>query len=144
MNRCELSIEGLDKPLHVRHFHVHETVSTNFVCTVVARTPAADMDIDTLIWAPVLFSLHAGLVRVDGGGVRRWAGVVEAIRQIEVEPSGLSTYEVRIVPRLFWLTQSHNYRIFQRKTIPDIIETLLEEWHVERKLLWYWDARLCA
>jgi hypothetical protein len=31
-------------------------------------------------------------------------------RQIEVEPPGLSTYDIRIVPRLFLLTQSHNYR----------------------------------
>lgn len=134
MGRCELWIEGIDEPLFVRHFHIQEALSTNFACTIVVRTPAPDIDIDTPIWASAMFALHAGLVHVEGGGARQWAGVVEAIRQIEVEPSGLSTYDIRIVPRLFLLTQSHNYRIFQRKSIPDIIETLLEEWHVERKL----------
>ncbi|HRI65260.1 MAG TPA: type VI secretion system tip protein TssI/VgrG [Polyangium sp.] len=137
MNRCDLSIDGIDERLHVRHFHIHEALSTNFVCSVVVRAVAPDIDIDAHIWASAVFSLQAGLTHVEGGGARQWAGVVEAIRQIDVEPSGLSTYDIRIVSRLFLLTQSHNYRIFQRKTIPEIIETLLEEWHVERKL------RLC-
>jgi hypothetical protein len=58
MSQYELSIDGLDEPLWVRHFHIHEALSTNFVCTVVARSLAPDIDIDTPIWAPATFTLQ--------------------------------------------------------------------------------------
>ena len=60
---------------------------------------------------------------------RRPTTQVEQVLAVQLPPGAkeLSTYAIRIVPALGMLTQRRNYRIFQHKNIPDIIDALLDE-----------------
>jgi type VI secretion system secreted protein VgrG len=51
--------------------------------------------------------------------------------QVQAEPTGLSTYYLRIVPTLWLSTQRRNHRIYQHISIPDIIDKLLGEWSIK-------------
>jgi type VI secretion system secreted protein VgrG len=55
------------------------------------------------------------------------------MEQVQAEPTGLSTYYLRIVPPLWLLTQRRNYRVFQHLSIPDITDKLLGEWSISSK-----------
>ena len=41
---------------------------------------------------------------------------------MQAEPTGLSSYYLRIVPTLWLCTQRRNYRVFQHLSIPDIVD----------------------
>ena len=133
MARMDLRIEGIDAALHVRRVRVREAMSTPFEVSITARSLSPDIDFDAASWAPASFSLLSGWALVRGGGERAWTGLVQRIEQTAVEPSGLSTYEIRIVPRLSLLTQNRDYRIFQRQTVPAIAKRLLEDWLVDHE-----------
>ncbi|HVK70362.1 MAG TPA: type VI secretion system tip protein TssI/VgrG [Polyangium sp.] len=133
MARIDLWIQGVDAPLFVRSIRVREVMSCPFEVSIVARSHAADLDLDAAGWAPASVSLVSGWSLVLGGGARAWSGLVQRIEQTAVELSGLSTYEIRIVPRLSLLTQNRDYRVFQRQTVPAIAKRLLEDWFVDHE-----------
>jgi type VI secretion system secreted protein VgrG len=64
-------------------------------------------------------------------GQRFWSGVCSRMDLVRVEPTGLSTYEITIVPALWLLTQRRNHRHFQHVSIPAIVDRLLAEWSIE-------------
>ena len=118
----DLSFESGEQSLSVRHFSVHEGISTLFSANVVARSPKEDIDLESLV------GKAGGLLAIGNLAVPRgWTGVVSHAEQIDVEPPtgtslGLSTYLVRIVPTLWLLTQRRGYRIYQHLSIPDIVD----------------------
>ncbi len=59
------------------------------------------------------------------GRARGWAGVVRSFEQREAEPTGLSTYALRIVPQLWLATQRQDNRVFQHLTVPAIVREVL-------------------
>ncbi|MGK4008590.1 phage late control D family protein [Sorangium sp. So ce1036] len=79
-------------------------------------------------------SARAQPSRSSRGGRRLYTGLCEAVEQIGVEPSGLSTYAVRLVPRLHLLTLRRDCRIFQRASVPEILGRLLDEFAVVHDL----------
>ena len=62
---------------------------------------------------------------------RTWTGVCAHAEQVEVEPDGLSTYHLHVVPHLWRTTRRKNSRIFQHLSLVDIAVKLLEEWKIE-------------
>lgn len=58
--------------------------------------------------------------------VRRLDGLVAAIRQRPAEP-GFAQYALELRPWLWWLTLSFDHRIFQNKSVPDIVEAVFAE-----------------
>lgn len=133
MARMDLRIEGIDAAFHVRRVRVREVMSTPFEVSITARSLSPDIDLDAASWALASFSLLSGWSLVRGGGERAWTGLVQRIEQIAVEPLGLSTYEIGIVPRLSLLTQNRDYRVFQRQTVPAIAMRLFEDWLVDHE-----------
>ena len=81
-----------------------------------------DLDLASFVGQDAAFFL-TGAVEQQ----RRWTGIVSRMEQVRVEPAGLSTYDLTIVPRLWFLTQRRNHRIFQHQSIPAILEKLLGE-----------------
>lgn len=75
------------------------------------------------------------LLKVDlpDGGVRHVHGQVRAVDSLGQE-AGLWRYRVWVVPRLWWLSQVKRSRIFQAKTVPQIVKAVLEEGGVQVKL----------
>src|SRR4051794_18650626 len=98
MANIELSFPGTEAvALSVRHFDIVEGLSMPFEAMLVAASPDPDIDFELVVG-------KAARCRVDRGplGARTWTGVCSFIEQMEAEPGGLSTYAVRVVPRL-WL-----------------------------------------
>ncbi len=129
----DLSFASGESSLSVRRVEVIEAVSELFSVTVLARSPLFDLDLESLVGQPAALDITEGVVHVLNLGRRRWSGVVGYIEQQQAERPGpgekpLSTYLLRIVPRLWLLTHRRNHRIFQHLTIPDITDKVLGEW----------------
>jgi type VI secretion system secreted protein VgrG len=135
MATLELSLAAGE--LSVRRFVVKEAISTLFSVSVWGRTPDPSLDLEAILDAPATFHSAPGYVHVSGLGRRTWKGIVAFAEQVHaLQPQagqkGLSTYHVRIVPDLFRLTQRRGNRIYQQLSIPDIVDSLLGEWGVEK------------
>jgi type VI secretion system secreted protein VgrG len=113
----------------VREFTAHERMSALFSIKVIAVAPDADLDFEAIAGQPARFDVRAGSARP-----RAWTGLCKEVHQIAAEESGLSTYEIEIVPTLWLATQRRNYRIFQGMSDVDIAVRLLGEWGVEPAL----------
>jgi type VI secretion system secreted protein VgrG len=131
MSDLELWFECGETSLSVRRFHVEEAMNSPFRIEVTARSPNENLDVDAIVGRAASFRLvsgTAGLTRKT----RVWTGIVarmELSRAEDVE-TGLSTFELTIVPWLWALGQRRNNRLFQHVPIPEIVERLLGEWQV--------------
>ncbi|UQA57877.1 type VI secretion system Vgr family protein [Polyangium aurulentum] len=125
-----LSFESGEDSLAVHRFSVREALSSLFEVSIEARSPSEDIDLGAIIGRAASFRLVAG-AKPAQRNERLWTGVCSHIEQTHVEPTGLSTYHMRIVPRLWLLTQRRNHRAFQHLSIPEIAERLLAEWRIE-------------
>ncbi len=132
MSEMQLDLDS-GEPLSVRRFAVEESVSDLFSVLVWARSENAAIDLDALVGKAASFRVAHGTRLVQDGGTRTWTGVCSHAEQIQAETTGLSTYHLRIVPRLYLLTQRTNYRVFQHLAIPDIVEALLTEGRVPHR-----------
>jgi type VI secretion system secreted protein VgrG len=111
--------------LSPRRFTAHEAISSPFTVAVWARTRDAALDLGAVVGKAASFTVDDGT-----GGTRTWKGVCSFAEQAQAEPTGVSTYYFRIVPRLWLLTQKAGHRIFQHRTIPQIVAQILREWQV--------------
>ena len=130
MSILELFVGSGQHALEVRKFNVVEGASTLFHASVMARSKQEDIDLDTIVGQPAALRVVTG-TSLAQNGTRMWSGVCTAMEQVRVEPMGLSTYELTIVPSLWLLTQRRNNRLFQHVSIPDIVDALLKEWQIE-------------
>src|SRR5262245_1836726 len=112
MTILQLTFASGESSLSVRRFSVHETVSAPFTVSVWARSSSANLDLEGLVGKSASLHVQSGLVHARMNG-RTWAGLCSHIEQIQAEPTGLSTYYLRIVPDLWALSHRRNHRIFQ-------------------------------
>lgn len=125
----ELSFSSGESSLSVRRFSVQESLSGMFTASIEARSPNEDIDLESIVGKPALFRVVSGVAwaHLD---TRVWTGVVSEMELTRVEPSGLSTYELTIVPQMWLMTQRTNYRMFQHQSVPEIARKMLDEWRV--------------
>ncbi len=130
----ELSFANKEKSLTVRRFRVREALSSLFEVSIVARSPNPDIDLEGIVGKAAGVKLRTGLQHAMIS--RYWTGVCNYIEQIQAEVSdkGESTYLVKIVPDLWLLSQRTGHRIFQRKTLPEIVKAVLDEWKIKPNL----------
>jgi type VI secretion system secreted protein VgrG len=125
MPLLELSFASSESSLSVRRFLVEEGLSRLYRIIVEARSPRDDVGFESIVGFGASFSIsHSPLQS------RVWSGLCSSMELVRVEPSGLSTYELTLVPELFRLSQRTNRRLFQHRRIPDIIDALLAEWRI--------------
>ena len=129
MAELALSFASGGTGLEVRRFEVRARLSTPFEVRVTARSRRADLDLDELVGRPAAFSLAAGYAHAAAS--QSWSGVCRSAVQVHPEPTGLSTYEVVIVPRLWLLGLRRGHRVFQHLSIPAIVRRVLGEWAIE-------------
>lgn len=115
--------------LSVRHFEVHEGLSTLFEVALVVLSPSPDLDLDQIVGKRARFAVSGGDL-----GSRSWAGVCFGAELLAVEEGALSTYRVSIAPALWLLTQRVNHRIFQHLSAPEIVAALCREWNLPVEL----------
>jgi len=128
MSIAELSFESGESSLSVRSFRVEDAVSRPFAVRVVARSPG-QIDLESIVGRAATLRIQSGVAHLHHDG-RSWTGTCDHAEQVQAEPTGLSTYELHIVPDLWLLTQRRGYRIHQHRAIPDIVDALLGEWRL--------------
>ncbi len=125
-------------PFDVRRVTLHESLSTPFSVDIIAVSQEHNVDLEAIVGQEATIKVQSGFSAVMDGN-RSWSGIVAAAEQVQAMEKGrqgthpLSTYFIRLVPRLWLLTQRTNHRIYQRLSIPDILDKLLGEWQIEPK-----------
>jgi len=120
------------EPFDVREFNVRERMSTLFEIVLEVTSPNPNVDFESIVGQRASFRIRDDLH--TGTPERFWTGICRHIEQVAVEPSGLSTYRLVLVPTLWLATQRRNHRIFQQITEPDIVLKLLGEWYIQPDL----------
>jgi type VI secretion system secreted protein VgrG len=132
MDALQLTFANGESSLSVRSFEVQESLSKPFQIDIVARAPSADIDFEALIGEGANFVLHGGI----GGALdtpRKWSGFCVKCELVRVEETGLSTYEVTVVPQLWLLGKRRNHRMFQHQSVVEIVTAMLDEWKVPHR-----------
>ncbi|WP_437668806.1 type VI secretion system Vgr family protein [Sorangium sp. So ce131] len=127
----DLTVASGETSLSVRHFAVHEGISTLFTVSITATSEDPSIDLDTIVGQPASFHAARDLAFSSLGGARRWSGLCSSMQLARAEPTGKSTYHLHIVPRPWLLTHRRGHRIFQHLSIPDIADRLLAEWDID-------------
>ena len=102
--------------------------------SVVARSEVHDLDLDHFIGKGAALVCGSGVPSEALKGSRTWHGVASHMEQVSIEADGLSTYYLRIVPDLWRTTLRKNARVFQGKSIPEIVNVVLAEWNIKLEL----------
>ena len=131
MSILELSV-ATGETLAVNRFRVTERVSDLFSIDLQVLSDDPALDLSAILGQTATFRAVAGHAHTAGTGTRTWKGLVEHAEQVHAMPvgegdAGASTYAFRLVPEAFRLTLRRNHRIFQQKTLPDIVEQILKE-----------------
>jgi type VI secretion system secreted protein VgrG len=111
--------------LDVRRFSVAEGISSLFTVSLVVFSDSDAIDFDAVVGKAACFVLRGERI------TREWSGICSQIQQTGFEESGLSIYELTLVPELWLTTQRRNYRVFQQLSEPEIVERLLKEWRID-------------
>ena len=117
-SRFSLNITGADPELHVLAFTGKEAISTPYAFDLELVSPRFDLDLEALLHRPAFLAFDA-----LGSGVH---GHISSI--VRRSPGrGLARYRLTLEPQLAYLAYRTNQRIFQRLTVQQIIEVILEE-----------------
>jgi len=130
MSLLELALENNEDSLSVRHFAVREPISGLFDVSILARSRLPGLDIESFVGRPGAFMMMGGPL----SGPRAWSGIVTHFQMVQAEPTGLSSYFVRIAPQMYLLRLRKRNRIFQHLTAPQIIQKILQEYSIVHKM----------
>jgi len=113
----------------VREFSVSEKISQLFEVRLIALSDNPSVDFEAIVGQPARFVMHHG--HGEGAAPRIWTGICNELEQLGAEETGLSSYNISIVPTLWLATQRRNHRMFQQISEPDIVVKMLSEWGIE-------------
>ena len=103
--------------------HVQEDISQPFDIRVSLVSERPDIDPDQV--------LHHGMtvaLQHDGEPVRHFHGIVQSFATDgKVDGRDLTLYQARLVPRLWFLSQTSDCRIFQNKSVTDIVRAVTQD-----------------
>jgi type VI secretion system secreted protein VgrG len=115
----------------VRRFSVHEAMSMPWEVNLVVHADSYDVALEPNVGQKASFTLKSVAKDIHE---RVWGGVCSHLAQLRAETDATSAYLVRLVPKLWLLSQRRGNRIFQRKKLIDIVVDLLGEWEVKHRL----------
>jgi type VI secretion system secreted protein VgrG len=101
-----------------------EGLSCAFVYEVDVVSDRSDIAASELLGQSVTVHLSVG---DDEGDVRHWNGRVTGFEYLDTSDDGDSRYRLTVRPWLWQLTRSADCRIFQQKSIPEIVTQVFEE-----------------
>ena len=116
--------EGVLLPIAVG---AEEAVSEPYLVIADMVSPQQRLAMDALLHAPVCVTLHSA-----DWPERHFHGIVRRFVATGPASEGLWGYRAEIVPKLWFLSQTEDCRVFQATNVAAIIETLLREGGVER------------
>jgi type VI secretion system secreted protein VgrG len=125
----ELSFDAGLHGLEARRFSVREALSTPWEVDVDARSPEPDIPLGAFLDRGASFTIRSGILHLQVQE-RTWTGICTHFEQTRVEkPTAgskpLSSYHLRMRPKLWLLGQTEDNRIFQRRTAVEIVEQVL-------------------
>lgn len=105
--------------LQLENFEGHERISTPYRFIIQALAQDPNIDMKGQLKQPMVMS-----IKLEDGGERHIHGNVNRMKLMEVGDDGLALYEIELVPWFWFLHLFHDCRIFQNKTVPDIIKAV--------------------
>src|SRR5260221_9523564 len=116
----EAKLTSVSTPIYVARFELVEGISQLFELQILISTSEMDLAFSDVIGKPASLTIETA-----NREARNVHGIVSRIQLTEAGKP-YSAYGVTIVPALFKLTHRHDSRIFQAKTVPDILKLVLE------------------
>ena len=119
-----LDILSITTPLPGTSFGVagvsgSERLSRPYSYTILLHSGTALLDPNSLLDKPVTVTLG------DPSGQGRYiSGIVRGVKQLPDQSQSLWRYELSIVPKLWFLSQTQDCRFFQKMAVPDIVEAI--------------------
>jgi type VI secretion system secreted protein VgrG len=112
--------------LIVDELTVDESLHQLFDIRIITHSTNIDIDINAILGTnmTVSFDIH-GTKRYFSGIVCRFEQVHTI--QIDKKSEHVAFYQIRLVPKTWLLTHTKDYRIFQNKTVQEIIKTILTD-----------------
>ena len=111
-----------DDTLLLDCFDGYERVSEPFRFILRLLSPDPNIDMAVLLTQPAVLSLDLGEETE-----RHVHGHIHRIKLLEYGEDGMAAYEAEMVPWLWFLHHFSDCRIFQNKTVPDIIEQVFQD-----------------
>ena len=99
-----------------------ERVSTPFRFTLDLLSPDPNIDMQGLLRKPAVIS-----IKLDDETERHIHGLFNSIALTECGEDGMAVYRAELVPWFWFLTLFSNCRIFQNKSVPDIVEQVFKD-----------------
>ena len=121
----DAQISAISAPIHVARFELVEGISHIFELQLLITTTEMDVAFADIVGKPASLTIETAKREA-----RYVHGMVSRIRLVEAGKP-FSAYSVTIVPTLYKLTHRHDSRIFQSKTVPDILKAVLAGGGVE-------------
>jgi len=115
-----LDIAGLTHDLRVLEFHAQEAISRPFSARIELVSERANLDLEEVLQRPAFLSFEGG---------NSTNGLHGQIGEISQGDSGkrFTHYFIQLVPNLKRLEHRSNHRIFQNRSVPEIIGQLLKD-----------------
>jgi len=102
-------------------FHAEEQISAPFSVTVEAVSTASGITADQVLYKPACLTVQ------QAGTTRYFNGMVRSFTASGLPVRGMWRYTLSIVPKLWFMSQTVDCRIFQEATALDILQTLCAE-----------------
>lgn len=117
------SVQGMERPpsFAVYSFTGRETVSAPFEFTIELVSTSSSIDMPSLLGKRALLTIAD-----KSGATRPVHGYIRQIEQLHTA-TRFTHYRCELVPRFWFLGKNSDHRIFQGKSVIEIIETILKE-----------------
>jgi type VI secretion system secreted protein VgrG len=112
---------GEDK-LFLESFSGEERVSDLFRFELGVLSAEASFDMSTMLNKPVVVSIS-----LADDTDRHFHGIISHIEEVETRAEGYWMYRATMVPWTWLLTLFHDCRIFQNKSVPDIVQQVFTD-----------------
>jgi type VI secretion system secreted protein VgrG len=110
-----------DDAMFLTGFTGTEALSRLFVYHLEMFSEQEDIDPTSLVGQSVTWSVG------DADDKRYFNGYVSRLTAGALNPRGIRTYHADVVPWLWFLTRSADCRIYQQKSVPDIIKAVFDD-----------------
>ena len=129
-SRFLLTIKNSREEVQVLRFNAEEALSTAWSVDITLVSEASDLNPELMIGS------EASLTLLGSNVPGYFHGKIWQFRR-QTQGTRLTQYQLIMRPALAWLDLGRNQRIFQHKTIPDIIRQLFQEQHIASdQVLW--------
>src|SRR5215469_6957040 len=110
-----------DDALLLDRFDGYERVSQPYRFVLRLLSPDPNIDMDALLTQPAVLSL-----RLNEETERHIHGHINRVTLLESGEDGMTAYEIEMAPWLWFLHHFSDCRIFQNKTVPEIVEQVFQ------------------